>query len=92
VESIAGDIPVIIIFTKFDTLVAKYRAKMWNRALSQPMSQVQINKEVEDSALSDFTRIYREPLDKLLEGCSRNVVVTRLGDLQPEKDGGIPRG
>jgi len=89
-QEITGDIPVIVIFTKYDALVAK---KSHTYGLQNPdWPNSKTIKIGEGAAAIDFESIYRGQVQAELVKSKKKVDMERVHRLQPPSEGGVRMG
>lgn len=84
-----GDIPVVVVFTQFDTLVDDHfnQLRRRNRSRGKSVDYDQLEKDAMNAAIADYDTNYRGQFERAF-GRRLRVVIIRLSMPQPE-DGRI---
>ena len=90
IDAITGDIPVIVIFTKYDALIAQKQGVLgvqnpdWSNGKTRELAQ--------GLASTEYESIYRKQVQDLLNKTSKRVDIEQVRRLQGLSSGGAQEG
>jgi hypothetical protein len=90
IDEIAGETPVLVIFTKFDRLIGVHHAVLGRQ--HQDWSYSQTIKYAEGEALKDFDAKYLKQVTAKLKNGTKKVGWERVGRVQSPERGGVDSG
>jgi GTP-binding protein EngB required for normal cell division len=90
IDKITGEIPVLIIFTKFDKLVDQHQSIIGRQNQDWPYAKTK--QYAEGEALKDFEAKYRRQVISKLKNAKKKVDWEVVGRLQSPERGGADIG
>jgi len=90
IDKITGEIPVLVIFTKFDKLVGQHQSILGEQNQDWPYAKTK--KYAEGEALKEFERKYQRQVMSKLKNSKKKVEWERVGRLQGPERGGAAIG
>jgi hypothetical protein len=90
IDEITGDIPVLLIFTKYDRLLAQHKSLLGDQNPEWPHAKVK--NLAEGQALKAFESEYLKIVMSKLKKCKKKVDWERVGRLQSPERGGAMTG
>lgn len=85
-----GPVPVIIIFTKFDSLVARHREILSRQRPRLP--DIRLDETAEAKASQEFETRYLKAMQEATKSYPKRVPYVRVGRMQHHERGGAERG